>query len=189
MSQILQYPTLILNKNWNPIRFTTVKDAIILVSRGSAYIVEPATYQLHDLMSWNEVSILYGTHIKSQRLNLAKPEVIVLSEYGGVMFDKAAVFSRRNLVKRDNYMCQYCGIELMDDELTIDHVIARSKGGSHSWTNCVVACFRCNSKKGDYELQEIGMSLLKQPHVPSVNEVTMNMPRHIRCDSWTKFLS
>lgn len=74
--------------------------------------------------------------------------------------------TKKNLLLRDDYRCQYCGIK-GDRTLTIDHVLPRSRQGPNSWTNCVVACFDCNQKKKNRLPHEAGMALRKKPKAPS----------------------
>ena len=74
----------------------------------------------------------------------------------------AVTFSRRNIFKRDRYVCQYCGSQPGSEELTIDHVVPRSQGGVSSWTNCVLACMTCNKRKADRTPEQAGM-MLRQP--------------------------
>ena len=109
-----------------------VREAIGLVAKGAALILEPETYRTHDLRSWDDVSRatarLGEAVIRSARLALLPPEVILLRGYEGAGA-RSAVFSRRNLFKRDRYTCQYCGAQPGPEELTIDHVLARSRGG------------------------------------------------------------
>ena len=109
---VLQRPALVLNRHWAPITTTTVQTAISLVAKGSALIIEPGTFQTHDLRSWNDVSraraVFQDALIRSPRMALVVPEVIVLKTYDG-LGERAVVFSRRNLFKRDHYTCQYCG--------------------------------------------------------------------------------
>src|SRR5690606_41406381 len=78
-------------------------------------------------------------------------------------------FNRYTLFKRDFYTCYYCYNQFSINQLTVDHVIPRSKGGKSVWENCVTACHTCNYKKGDMSLQECGMKLLKQPSAPKNN--------------------
>jgi 5-methylcytosine-specific restriction endonuclease McrA len=76
---------------------------------------------------------------------------------------KAPPVGRREVFRRDNHTCQYCG---STQRLTIDHIIPRSKGGTHTWDNVVAACERCNSAKSDRLLHEIGMVLRTKPKAP-----------------------
>ena len=83
------------------------------------------------------------------------PEVILLSTYGKVPRIEVS-FSRKNLYRRDGHACQYCGTHRPSSELSIDHVLPRSRGGRTTWENCVLACVRCNSKKADRTPREVG---------------------------------
>jgi 5-methylcytosine-specific restriction endonuclease McrA len=76
---------------------------------------------------------------------------------------KIPAVTRREVLRRDRHTCQYCG---STRQLTIDHVIPRSKGGKHTWDNVVAACDRCNSHKGDRLPQQAGMVLRSQPKTP-----------------------
>jgi 5-methylcytosine-specific restriction endonuclease McrA len=68
--------------------------------------------------------------------------------------------------KRDNYTCLYCSKLLSTKQITLDHIIPRSKGGVSSFENCATACTDCNTKKGAKMLEEIGMRLAKKPETP-----------------------
>lgn len=190
-AQVLMRPTLVLNKRWVPISTTTVQEAIGLVSKGRAMILEPETYAAHDLDSWNAVSKAQakfgGEMLRSQHLAILPPEVIVLEEYEGVG-EKSVVFSRKNLFKRDRYTCQYCGKQPGPEELTVDHIVPRSKGGISSWTNCVLACVECNKKKADLPLEKCGLKLRKVPKKPSWKMLARISP-HQRMQSWDSFLA
>jgi hypothetical protein len=90
------------------------------------------------------------------------PQHIILKKYVHIPFKELAP-SRKNIFKRDNNICQYCSKELDTSTATIDHILPRSKGGIHEWTNVVACCLRCNRKKGDRTPQEANMKLSKQP--------------------------
>ena len=125
--------------------------------------------------------------IRSSYLALVPPEVILLSGYVG-MAERSVVFSRRNLYKRDRYTCQYCGAQPGAAELTIDHVLPRSRGGVSSWVNCALACVSCNKRKANRTPSEAGMPLRKAPAKPSWRALSQ-IPPHVRRESWGKFLS
>ncbi len=78
---------------------------------------------------------------------------------------KRVMLSRKNILRRDNHKCQYCGRS--DLPLTIDHVIPKSKGGQDTWENLVAACIKCNNKKGDRTFEEANMQLIRKPFRPS----------------------
>ena len=189
--QVLQRPTLVLNRRWTPIRTTPVQDAIGLVAKGTAVIIEPDSFEIHDLASWNDVSrarIRVGeVVIRSPRLVLVPPEVILLKTYEG-QGGRAVVFSRKNLFKRDRYTCQYCGIQPGPEELTVDHVVPRSRGGVSSWENCVLACVECNKVKADRSPEKAGLKLRRSPKKPTWKAL-VQVPARDRRESWDKFLS
>ncbi|MBI2901202.1 MAG: HNH endonuclease [Planctomycetes bacterium] len=188
---LLQRPALVLNRLWTPIRATTAREAICLVVKGTARIVEPETYRVHDLRSWSDVSVAQavfgGQMIRSARMALLPPEVILLARYDG-LGEQAVIFSRRNLFKRDKHTCQYCGAQPGPDALTIDHIVPRSRGGISSWENCVLACVECNKKKANRAPEEVGMTLRKAPRKPRWTAVSQ-IPPQIRRESWQRFLS
>ncbi|NUN08562.1 MAG: HNH endonuclease [Ignavibacteriaceae bacterium] len=92
------------------------------------------------------------------------PSVIRLTNYINVPFQKV-VLTRKNILRRDNYKCTYCGRG--DLPLTIDHVVPKARGGSDSWENLVAACTSCNNKKGDRSPAEANMKMLNRPYVPN----------------------
>ena len=187
MTALVQ-PALVLNKSWVAITTTTVKRALSLLYTGYARVVEPNTYETFDFSSWAELNVHKGEQcIKTVQFKIKVPEVILLTFYNG-MPQMEIVFSRRNLYRRDAYTCQYCGCKPGSEELTIDHIVARSKGGKSTWENCVLACIKCNHKKGDKLPGEAGMKLLSIPKKPSWSP-TIKIRFGRRKVSWEKFLS
>lgn len=190
-ASVLKRPTLVLNSRWQPIQVTSVKEAIGLVAKGSAKIIDPTDFSTLDLVTWNDVSRSREKHedavIRSQRLALVPPEVIVLSKYEG-QGEKSVVFSRKNLFKRDKYTCMYCGVQPGPEELTIDHVMPKSRGGTSTWENCVLACVECNKTKANRTPAEAGMKMRKTPKKPSWKTLAHVNPRE-RKESWEQFLS
>lgn len=182
----LKRPTLVLNKNWIAITTTTVKGAIIMMFKGRASSICPKTYQVYDFEDWSNLSIQNGDpFIQTKSKRILAPEVIILTEYDRIP-NKSIVFSRKNLCRRDEYTCQYCGKMPGYANLTVDHVVPRALGGKTTWENCVTACENCNFNKGDKKLSESGLRLLSKPKRPvwhpglEFNDVTF--------DSWKKFI-
>lgn len=190
-AKVLESPVLVLNRNWAAIQTTTVKEAISLVAKGSAKIIDPKTFEVMDLFSWDDVSksrVKFGDAvIRSCHLALAPPEVIVLTNYDQ-LGERSVVFSRRNLFKRDRHACQYCGAQPGPEELTVDHVVPRSQGGISSWENCVLACVGCNRKKANRTPEKAGMKIRKAPRKPSWKALAHVSP-HDRRESWDQFIS
>lgn len=188
----LDAPTLVLNKNWHAITTTTVREALLLLCRAAARAVCPASYEIFDLEAWLDRSARRVAELPRERwvatpsCAIEAPEVILLSAFGGVPRREVA-FSRRNLYRRDGFVCQYCKRLLPPSRLSIDHVIPRSRGGSTSWENCVLACVRCNAKKGNRTPQESGLRLSRPPRRPSWSPLSETLPQR-RPESWNRFL-
>ena len=183
----LRRPTLILNRNWQPVNVATVARALVLVWNEAARVVDPETIQLFTWVDWSKVAPRDGdAFIQAVRLRLRVPEVIVLAEYDRLP-SAAVSFSRRNVFKRDHWACQYCGVQPGGEELTIDHVLPRSQGGTSTWDNCVLSCIDCNKRKADRTPQQAGMTLRKAPVRPMWKPL---YARHaMRIESWSKFIS
>ncbi|MFT7616395.1 MAG: 5-methylcytosine-specific restriction endonuclease McrA [Planctomycetota bacterium] len=181
-------PTLVLNKSWVPINTITVRHALVLVVSGSARIIQPDTYEAHDFESWCDLGPLSGlSAIHTPRLVLRSPEVIVLTTYNKIP-GRRVPFSRRNLHRRDGDSCQYCGRHVRANDVTVDHVVPRSHGGANSWENCVIACRRCNSTKGNKRLKESGLHLRREPVQPEWSPCITTRKGH-RHPSWRGFVN
>jgi hypothetical protein len=121
VAKVLERPTLVLNRNWQPVNVATVARALVLLWSESARVVDPADYRLYSWADWSELRPDEGERfIQAVRLRLRVPEVIVLAEYDRLP-TAAVSFSRRNVFKRDHWACQYCGCQPGGEELTIDH--------------------------------------------------------------------
>ena len=106
----------------------------------------------------------YSENIRSAQNSFDLPSVIRLNFYVHLKY-KDIVLNRRNILKRDNYRCQYCAKQATP--LTLDHIVPKNKGGKDSWENLVAACSKCNTRKGDTLLKHMDMKLLKKPKKPS----------------------
>jgi 5-methylcytosine-specific restriction endonuclease McrA len=187
MPATLQRPTLILNRNWQPIRVSTVARSLILVWNDHARIVDPADFQTYDWSDWTAMAPEEGElFIQAVTYRLRVPEVVALTKYDRVPLGKVA-FNRRNLFKRDHETCQYCGDQPGLDSLTIDHILPRSRGGTSTWENCVLACIECNKRKADRTPKEAHMKLGTKPGRPKWQPLYAT--RHAPVASWTKFIS
>jgi 5-methylcytosine-specific restriction endonuclease McrA len=149
---------LVLNSNWCAVGVVDMPSAIgLLYSQYSdgeprARIVTPpplGNYEVWDWEDWSRLKPKEGEHGLISASKIFKiPEVILLSRYDSLPEQKVN-FCRRAIWKRDDFTCQYCGRKPPGDECTLDHVIPKSLGGDTSWTNCVLACYACNSQKAD----------------------------------------
>lgn len=134
---------LVLNASYEPLNITNWRRAVILLIKGKAEQLE------------HNGRLIY----KSFPL----PSVIRLRNYVKVPY-KEIPLTRRNVLERDRNTCQYC--KHKGDQLTLDHVIPRSRGGGDTWDNLVAACVRCNIRKGNRTPKEAQMPLIKQPKKP-----------------------
>jgi 5-methylcytosine-specific restriction endonuclease McrA len=184
---VLQRPTLILNRNWQPVRVATVARSLVLLWNEAARVVDPASFQQYSWEDWAKLKPLDGElFIQAVRFRLRVPEVLTLIRYDRVPV-AAVAFTRRNIFKRDRFTCQYCGIQPGTEELTIDHVLPRSQGGASTWDNCVLACVTCNKRKADRTPPQAAMRLRKIPRRPAWKPLYAFEEPPIA--SWTKFLS
>jgi 5-methylcytosine-specific restriction endonuclease McrA len=184
---MLRRPTLVLNRNWQPVHVATVARALLMIYRGAARVVDPADYQTYDWDDWSLIEPdMDEPFIRGVSCQLKVPEVVTLTAYDRT--PKAHVsFSRRNIFKRDRFTCQYCGIQPGADDLTLDHVLPRSHGGQSTWENCVLACLECNKHKADRIPETAGMRLRKEPVQPAWKPMYARYSTPI--DSWGKFVS
>jgi len=185
--KVLHRPTLVLNRNWQPVNVTTVARALVLVWNDSARVVDTDSFQLYDWADWARLQPEKDElFIQAVTMRLKVPEVVSLCEYDRLPTASVS-FSRRNIFKRDHYACQYCGLQPGTDELTIDHVVPRSRGGASSWENCVLACVSCNKKKADRTPDEAHMRLKHTPLRPDWRP--LYAAHDCKIASWGKFLS
>lgn len=138
---------LVLNQDYSPLTICSVQRAFLLVFLNKAELLNSVEER----------------QLRSVSKSYAFPSVIKINRYINIPY-KGVVLTRHNIFKRDGHQCQYCGTA---KDLTLDHLIPRSKGGKSSWTNLVTACKQCNSKKGDYSLEKVGMKLRNTPVKPS----------------------
>jgi 5-methylcytosine-specific restriction endonuclease McrA len=184
---VLDRPTLMLNRHWQPVGVAPVWRSLTLLWNESARVVDPEDYRLYTWHDWSQLIPAEGEpFVQAVRFRLRVPEVLSLTRY-----DRPAHlyvnFNRRNLFKRDHSTCQYCGARPALSELTIDHVIPRSQGGVSSWENCVLACVSCNVQKANRTPEQARMKLRKHPTRPAWRPLYASHP--VRIESWSKFLS
>ncbi|MBN2012931.1 HNH endonuclease [candidate division KSB1 bacterium] len=145
---MLNTQVLVLNQNYEPMTVTDVKKAVVLIYLGKAEIIER-----------ND-----GLLVRSVSVTFPLPSIVRLMHYKRVP-RKRIILTRKNIIKRDGYQCQYCSTKT--GPFTIDHIIPKRSGGEDSWENLVCACIECNNKKRDRTPEEAGMTLLRKPKKPS----------------------
>ena len=186
-TRALQRPTLVLNRNWQPVNVATVARALVLLWNESARVVDPRDYQTYSWEDWSKLRPAAGDRfIQAVRCRLRVPEVITLTQYDRLPA-ALVTFSRRNIFKRDHYTCQYCGKQPGAEELTVDHVIPRAQSGQSRWDNCVLACVECNKRKADRTPEQAKMRLKRKPVQPIWNP--LYAAHDLRIASWSKFVS
>lgn len=187
MTRLLERPTLVLNRSWQPVHVSRVSRSLVLVWNDHAKIVDPRDFALYSWSDWSTLEPSHGEEfIQTTRWKLRIPEVIVLTGYDRVP-RRTVSFSRRNLYRRDHFTCQYCGAQPGSSELTIDHVVPRSRGGKSTWENCVLACVDCNRRKADRSPEQCGLALKRRPVQPRWKP---GYAAHgIKIASWDQFLS
>lgn len=184
---ILDRPTLVLNRNWQPVNVATVARSLTMLWNESARVVDPDDFRLYTWKDWARLAPRDGEpFIRTVTFRLRVPEVLTLNHYDRAR-ESAVPFCRRNIFKRDHMTCQYCGARPGSEELTIDHIIPRAHGGASTWENCVLACVACNAKKANRTPEQAHMRLRRQPHRPSWKP--LYAASGIRIESWSKFLS
>jgi 5-methylcytosine-specific restriction endonuclease McrA len=168
------------------VHVTTVRRALCMVFREAARIVCPETLSTFAFEEWLAHPIaVEACTIRSPSIRLMVPEVVLLARYDRVPCHEAP-FTRRNLFLRDDFTCQYCGKRWPTDRLSVDHVQPRSRGGTTTWENCVLACVGCNARKADRTLKESGLRLLRKPERPRWTPY-LNLRPSQRMESWSRF--
>ena len=187
VAQVIDRPTLVLNRNWQPVNVATVSRALTMLWNESARVVDPVDYQTYDWQDWLKLRPSDDElFIQAVRFRLRVPEVVTLTGYDELPA-ASVTFSRRNIYKRDHYTCQYCGHQPGSEELTIDHVVPRAQDGESRWDNCVLACVTCNKRKADRTPEQAAMRLRKRPVQPTWNP--LYAAHELRIKSWSKFVS
>jgi 5-methylcytosine-specific restriction endonuclease McrA len=168
---VLTLPVLLLNRHFSPVSVATVRRALVLLYGGSARALDD-TGETYDFGSWLNMPVRSrddGLPIIGSQVRV--PRVLHLLRY-----DRAprvtVRLTRRNLMIRDQFQCQYCGKRPTVRDLNVDHVVPRSRGGQDSWENLVVSCRVCNLRKGRRTPGEAGMALLSVPHHPRWSTAT-----------------
>ncbi|HWE37132.1 MAG TPA: HNH endonuclease [Isosphaeraceae bacterium] len=187
LGAVLERPTLVLNRHWQPVNVATVARSLTMLWNESAQVVDPDDFRLYTWDDWARLEPRDGEpFLRTVRRRLRVPEVVTLTRYDR-MRSTVVAFSRRNIFKRDHNACQYCGVRPGSAELTIDHVLPRAQGGLSTWENCVLACVSCNARKANRTPEQAGMRLRRPPTRPSWKPLYAHA--NIRIESWSKFLS
>ena len=161
-------PVLLLNANFEPLNVCTMRRAVGLMMMGKAEI----------LVNGRGV-------ITTASSSIPRPSILRLAYMVNRPRPRVKL-TKREVFRRDNHHCQYCGRRVSD--MTIDHVLPRHRGGQHTWKNLVSACPGCNRKKGGRTPQEAGMNLMQPPGEPSASAVYL-FGHHLKDnEEWRSFV-
>ncbi|HZP96567.1 MAG TPA: HNH endonuclease [Candidatus Limnocylindria bacterium] len=166
---VIDANVLVLNLDYQPLNVCNVRRAVVLLAKEKATVIEQN-----------------GHIVTSERLSFPSPSVIRLAYH--VKRPRPVVkLTRKEVLQRDDHTCQYCGKRMND--LTLDHVMPRHRGGQHTWENVVAACRSCNHKKGGRTLAESKMQLLRPPRRPPAT-ATYLYSSYVRGGerNWAKFI-
>jgi 5-methylcytosine-specific restriction endonuclease McrA len=160
---------LVLNATYEPVNVCTVRRAVVLLLKEKAEVIERSERVLH-----------------SENNTMARPMVIRLVSYVRIPRDThRRKITRRAVFARDNWTCQYCGSRT---QLTVDHVVPRSKGGASTWDNIVASCAPCNRRKGNLLPRQVGMRLTNPPRTPNPN-VFIQVASPSIPEAWRQYLA
>lgn len=192
----LNASVLVLNRHFQAVRVITARHSFVLLFREVAEVIdiEDGQFNNYDFTSWCELSRMrmecrnpHDDWVRAVNFDIQVPRILRL-----VRFDRQHAMTlrlnRRNLFARDDHRCQYCGQVLPANQLSLDHVLPRSRGGETSWENIVASCVKCNTKKGGRTPQEARMKLANVPARPSNNPLLTLKLGNPKYESWKSFL-
>jgi 5-methylcytosine-specific restriction endonuclease McrA len=196
LAEPLGSSVLVLNRFYLAVHVITVRRAFGLLFRNLAEVVqlEEGQYANYDIHTWRELSELKSSFkepdedwVRSVNFEIQVPRIIRL-----VLYDRLPKqvirFNRRNVFARDGNRCQYCGKRFPTSELSLDHVIPRSKDGQTTWDNVVCSCVKCNVKKGGRTPEEAHMRLIRPPVKPRRSPLLTLKLGNPKYESWKTFL-
>ena len=188
------YQTLVLNRLWQAVNVVGVERAFSLLALDHAQVIyaEDGSFRVFDAAAWSEhskdVESIPGARVvRTVNQSVIVPSVLLLKGFDRILLQEMK-FNRQNLLERDDYRCQYCGKNLPNKGVNMDHVIPRDRGGGTSWENVVISCIRCNSKKSNRLPKEAGMRLLKEPKRPPRRPFVSSLYGKPVEKSWEYFL-
>jgi 5-methylcytosine-specific restriction endonuclease McrA len=194
----LESSVLVLNRLYLAIHVVSAYRAFCLLSKNVAEVVdfEDGQFVSYDFASWQELSEYRARHfqqvdgdwVRTVKRTIQVPRIIRLLYYDRIP-RTSVKFNRRNIFARDNNTCQYCGRRFPTSELSLDHVIPRSRGGESTWENVVCACLECNVRKGGRTPKEAGMTLIRKPEKPKRSPILAQKLTQAKYQSWKAFLS
>ncbi|MBL7223448.1 MAG: HNH endonuclease [Candidatus Brocadiae bacterium] len=192
----LDASVLVLNKLYMPIHIVSARRAFALLCREVAEVlfVEDDRFEAYDFESWCELSALRDSmadddddYVQTVRIEVRVPRIVRLLLYDRLPA-RAVKFNRRNIYARDDSRCQYCGKRFHTSELSLDHVVPRSRGGGSTWSNLVCCCVACNTRKGGRLPVEAHMHLIRKPFKPRRSPLIRLRIRNDKYRTWRHFV-
>jgi 5-methylcytosine-specific restriction endonuclease McrA len=165
---LIKKPVLLLNSSFEPIRIIPVHRALTMLTKGKVVVVSSSQQEIYP-----------GVFV---------PSVIRLVEFKYIPL-RMQLVSKKNIYLRDDHTCQYCGVKKHGSELTLDHIMPRSRGGKNTWENLVTACKPCNGRKDDRTPEEAGM-VLRHRVIPSTVHTARSLLRAVGLlvNEWARYL-
>jgi 5-methylcytosine-specific restriction endonuclease McrA len=191
----LSSSVLVLNRLYMAVHIVNVRRAFCLLFREIAEVIhlEEGQFANYSFQTWQEISELRADYkkphedwIRAVGFEIQVPRVIRLLIYDRLPKQHLHL-NRRNVLARDEHMCQYCGRHYPTHQLSLDHIIPRSRGGETTWENVVCACLNCNIRKGGRTPHEARMKLARHPTRPKRNPLLalkLNNPKYEMWRTW-----
>jgi 5-methylcytosine-specific restriction endonuclease McrA len=193
---MLSTKTLMLNKNYVPIRLSTAYSVIgkFYCGHVEAIQVKDNNYVSIDFDKWLEMSLQDIWPSDQKFVNSSKQRIAVPRIVRCLTYDKIPKttlrLTRKAIYERDNYTCYGCGEVFSVTNLTLDHIIPKSRGGDNSWLNLVTCCKKCNDKKEDKLLQELHWKpkfLPYKPNISNMSKLKSTITENNYFDEWKFF--
>ncbi|ADB17666.1 HNH endonuclease [Pirellula staleyi DSM 6068] len=193
---VLSSSVLVLNRSYRAVHIVSVRRAFIMLFRECAEVIhtEDGSYTNYDFTTWCEISEFQAQEkrphddwVKAVQFEILVPRIIRLIDYDRIP-EREVRYNRRQIFARDGNKCQYCGKRLPVQQLSLDHVMPRSRGGESSWENVVCSCLTCNTRKGGRTPQEAHMNLMTTPREPATNPLLNQKLSNPKYACWTPFL-
>lgn len=194
MDAVLDQPVLVLNRLWQAVNVVGARRAFALLARGHAHVVhhQADDFKTFSILDWIDFSMsnpplaaLETVRTPTRAIRL--PRVILLT-YFDKLPCKELKLTRNNVFERDKNQCQYCGRVFAREELNLDHVIPRDRGGRTTWENIVCSCVKCNTRKSNRLPHEAHMRLIRKPSRPKWRPIISLVLGTQHHEMWKDFL-
>lgn len=194
MQAVLDQPVLVLNRLWQAVNIIGARRAFAMLARGHAQVVHPGDddFRVFSLMDWVDFSrsnppLTPAETVHTPTRTIRLPRVILLCYFDRLPC-KELKLTRNNVFERDKNTCQYCGKVFVREDLNLDHVIPRDRGGKTTWENIVCSCIPCNTRKANRLPHEANMHLIRKPVRPKWRPVISLILEAEHRNLWKDFL-